>query len=220
MNSMHGYRSWHGADARVEYGDWREQAAGRAPEESDEGPCEGCMEGLGIVECSAHPWAAPTRPLRARLLATLLGALAIGGLASGCGASAVQIHTTAIQVVATVHDGAAEVAEVALSSELRACSDVPCVDAVQSRWAPVELASAAILAALGTWVVALDVVRATGADDAPGAIWRAALRAVESLARAWTRLVEAGRAVGVTLPALPPIVMQVMQAAAVMGGAS
>lgn len=145
----------------------------------------------------------------------LVGVLAVAALlASGCGSNAVQVHTSAIRIAAATYGGATEIAETVYTAELQACSDVACVDAAESRWAPVEVASAGVLVALNGWYTAVELAQLAGDT---GALWRAAVRAIERVGAAWNRLRESALAVGVELPALPT---EVLAAAAAIGGVS
>ncbi len=138
--------------------------------------------------------------------------LGLGVIASGCGASALTAQARAATIVGVGLGGAGQEIHDERAAALDACHDVDCETATASAWAPAVAAYESARAALSTWIEALDVARAAGADD--GDVLGALFVAVTRLARGWNALAEALRGVGVPLPDLPPAVV------ALLGGAS
>lgn len=159
------------------------------------------MGGLFILGGVALAWMRHLAPV------LVLGALVS---ASGCGASALQGHATAATVAMHVTAAADDVVEAEELRAVQACPDVPCVDALHARFAPIATALDSLRLALLAWGAAVaTAAEADGGEDALAVVLSAA-RAALGL---WPGIVDIAAQLGVTLPPLPAVLLVLIGAA-------
>lgn len=130
----------------------------------------------------------------------------------GCGANAVQQHTTAISAIAAVTAAASETTQAAVTADAeRSCPDtihddvdVACIAGLRQRWAPVDTAFSSVRLALVSWLEA--VALAASRED----LWPVVMLAARSLGSAWNDLAASLAAHGVSVPALPQPVLTIL----------
>ena len=141
-----------------------------------------------------------------RDVVTLVGVLVVVAFLAGtcgCGGSALAIHARALTIATVATQGGEEMAVGMAAAEIDACTDVPCVEAVELRYAPVSFASAALRTALTGWDAALSVAAVA---DANGDVLAALLVALARFVSRWDSLASALMALGHELPSLPGFV--------------
>ena len=150
----------------------------------------------------ARRWTARNRD--GLLLAGIVIVIAfLSGTLHGCGGSALGVHARALTIATVATQGGEEMAVQMAEAEIDACADVPCVEAVELRYAPVSFASAALRAALTGWDAALSVAAVADAD---GDMLAALLVALARFVSRWDSLASALQALGHELPSLPGFV--------------
>lgn len=135
----------------------------------------------------------------------LLGVLALGGTLTGCGGP-IQAQSQAIRATVVGLDVASDLAETWATADMQRCEDVPCVDAVEARWAPVAAGQLGVLAALATWTAGLSLYMA--AESKTVARWM--VRAARDVIAAWQVMDAAATALGHNLPDVPPVVLGIV----------
>ena len=160
--------------------------------------------------------AALMRPLLARfytpLVMVVAVSLAIG--ASGCGASALRTHATIGAVAQVTMSTTRELVPAGCDAALTAChGDASCIDRTAG---DCRIAATAYDSALAGVRAYLDAVQVAAMGD-EGLVLPALLVGLAGLAHLWESTRAALAGVGVTLPALPPIALELLAGA---GGAS
>jgi len=148
-------------------------------------------------------------PIQVIAIAVGLGAGALMG--TGCGASALRTHATIATVASASLGAAAPLVAPSCDLALVQCAHAePCVTETAERCRVAAAATEGLIASTALYIDAIDA--AALADE--GLVMPALLALAVALARGWAAAVAALAGVGVTLPALPPIV------GSLVGGAS
>ena len=149
-------------------------------------------------------------------LAIFAGIIALlWGLAtcSGCGASAVRMHAEAAAVTAVTVSGARAIIRESAASDFDRCvaaRDLECTRTVEQRYERVSAAHDLVRTALIGWIEAIEIAHlaSDGAD-----LWGPLASALARVVQQWGVLVAALRPLGHELPALPPMLEQLLSAA-------
>lgn len=149
----------------------------------------------------------------------LIAALVVGVAMwlSGCGATAAQTSARSATMAAVAVQGAARVIEAAAAADLEAtcpraqyptqaeAAGCEAAHGIKARWRPADAAIAVVKATLSQWVETTRTAAAAGDD---GALWGAFALQAARLVADYEALRVALGPLGVSLPGLPPMVVE------------
>jgi hypothetical protein len=125
----------------------------------------------------------------------------VAWLASGCGASALQVHATTALVAMTAENVAEDAYLAHLGASLDGChGDSDCVVRVNAEHAPAEAAIEVVRVAIGAYRDGIAIANAAG--DSPDVIATLVAAAMRLLER-WREVAAALLPLGIALPSLP-----------------
>ncbi|WP_157069535.1 hypothetical protein [Sandaracinus amylolyticus] len=156
--------------------------------------------GIALRSGGGDGGAPPAAPLL-----MLLGAIALGGVVSGCGASPLRQHAIAARMTMATLAGADVAIEGATRTMLERCpgddgdARTQCIDDVERAMVPVSAARDALIAPAHAY---RDAVLASGGEETPGLVDYLDVIA-SSVARDLDPVLEALRALGVPVPSVP-----------------
>lgn len=126
---------------------------------------------------------------------------------AACTHDAVRVHARLATVASVIVQGAGEVIEEVVTSELEEeCPqrEEACIDGVKRRWNAVSVGYAAVRAAAIGWV---EAIRIADAAEGGEGLERALLTAAARVVREYQAFAEAMTLMGVSVPVLPAEVM-------------